>query len=102
MAKHARTIGLFKTCTKARGPQELQELQPSTHPTEPMLTHATTKGIPITLLHGMSTKEQTKALHYCAHTSASKEVDFFYMELTCERSSGGTWFVLQLTYLAGG
>ena len=53
-----------------------------------MLNHARQHGLPISLQRGTSEEELRAALHYGAHSSAVKDVDFVHQELTEQVQSG--------------
>ena len=81
MAAIAHTIVFFEACVEARGPPDIQDLYPYSHPVAPLLNHADTHGVPISLPWGMTRPKNKGALQYCAYASASKEGDCVHQEL---------------------
>ena len=48
-----KKVGFFQTCMEARGPPELHLLDMANHPSDPLVNHKATHGIPITIPKGM-------------------------------------------------
>ena len=88
MVEISNTIGFFNACAEARGPPELQDLDPGSNPAASLLNHAPTHGIPINLPYGINRYENKGDIRYCAHDSKSKEVDFFHQELAEQVQAG--------------
>ena len=63
------------------GDVELQQLNITSHRAVTLINHARQHGLPISLPRGMSEEELCADLHYGAHSSAKKEVDFVHQEL---------------------
>ena len=95
LANRDNEIGVFPKCAKSRFPPELQELILDIHLDATMLNHARNHGLPISLPIGMSEEELRAALHYGAHSSAIKEVDFIHQELA-EQVQAGPIVILPL------
>ena len=88
LAARAEQIHFLPACVKARGLPELQQLNITSHQAAALLNHARQHGLPISLPRGMSEEDLYADLHYGAHSSAKKEVDFVHQELADQVQAG--------------
>ena len=70
------------------GPPEQCLLDAADHPVSPLVNHAATPGVPITVPKGVTKREQDKALRYGSHAYVVREVYFVHQELAEQIQAG--------------
>ena len=86
-------IYFFQTFAEARVTPDLQQIHPAHHPAAEIINHARDHGITISIPWGMMEAELRIVLHYGAHSSAGKEVNFVHHKISDQVQAGQTVFV---------